>query len=34
LIPEGLFVADVELGNEIMSGDGIAWVKTFRVIHE
>lgn len=25
------FVADVELGNEIMSGSGVAWVKSFSV---
>jgi hypothetical protein len=32
LIGSDLYIADVELGNEIMSGSGTAWVKTFRVI--
>lgn len=31
LIEQGLFVADVELGNEIMTGSGIAWVRQFEV---
>lgn len=34
LISDDLFIADVELGNEIMSGSGIAWVKDFRVVFE
>ena len=34
LISENLYVADVELGNEIMSGSGIAWVNKFDVVYE
>ncbi|CAH9051165.1 hypothetical protein PSECIP111854_00691 [Pseudoalteromonas sp. CIP111854] len=34
LISQNLFIADVELGNEIMSGAGIAWVKEFSVLYE
>lgn len=31
LLPAGLFIADIELGTEIMSGSGLAWVIDFRV---
>lgn len=31
LISDQLYIADVELGNEIMSGAGITWVKAFNV---
>ncbi|MBQ4820279.1 hypothetical protein [Aquimarina sp. MMG016] len=31
LLPADLFIADVELGNEIMSGSGYTWVKSFHV---
>ena len=34
LISEEWYIADVELGNEIMSGAGFTWVKTFNVIYE
>lgn len=34
LIAGNLFIADVELGNEIMSGAGITWLKDFRVFYE
>ncbi|MDU0354097.1 glycoside hydrolase family 12 [Paraglaciecola aquimarina] len=34
LIPDNLYVADVELGNEIMSGSGITWVKAFSVHYQ
>jgi hypothetical protein len=34
LISEDLFIADVELGNEIMSGAGITWIKEFNVLYE
>lgn len=34
LIPEDLYIADVELGNEIMSGSGVAWVEEFSVAYE
>ncbi len=34
LIAKNLFIADVELGNEIMSGSGIAWLKDFSVVYE
>jgi hypothetical protein len=29
LIADNLFVADIELGNEVMSGSGVTWVQTF-----
>jgi hypothetical protein len=32
LITADLYVADLELGNEIMSGSGVTWVKSFDVI--
>ncbi len=31
LLPTGLFIADIELGTEIMSGSGLAWVEEFRI---
>jgi hypothetical protein len=31
LISNDLFIADVELGNEVMSGEGLTWVKSFNV---
>ncbi|WP_395343935.1 GH12 family glycosyl hydrolase domain-containing protein [Ningiella sp. W23] len=31
LINDELFIADIELGNEVMSGSGIAWVREFSV---
>lgn len=31
IITADLYIADIELGNEIMSGSGIAWVKSFEV---
>ncbi|MDN4501988.1 glycoside hydrolase family 12 [Alteromonadaceae bacterium BrNp21-10] len=31
LIPEGLYIADIQLGNEVMSGTGQAWLKHFSV---
>lgn len=31
LLPPNLYIADVELGNEIMSGSGYTWVKSFKV---
>ena len=31
LISEDLYIADVELGNEVMSGSGMTWVKKFAV---
>jgi hypothetical protein len=31
LLPEDLFIADIELGNEVMSGSGQTWVKAFEV---
>ncbi|WP_444911318.1 GH12 family glycosyl hydrolase domain-containing protein [Microbulbifer sp. PAAF003] len=34
LIPKGLFIADIELGNEVMSGSGITWVKDFTVDYQ
>ncbi|SMF24204.1 Glycosyl hydrolase family 12 [Alteromonadaceae bacterium Bs31] len=34
LISKDLYIADVELGNEIMSGSGISWVKEFKVHYE
>ncbi|NVK56797.1 MAG: glycoside hydrolase family 12 [Alteromonadaceae bacterium] len=34
LIADSLFIADVELGNEIMNGAGITWVKDFRVLYD
>jgi hypothetical protein len=32
LITADLYVSNVELGNEIMSGSGITWVESFSVI--
>lgn len=32
LISEELYIADVELGNEVMSGSGMTWVKGFSVV--
>lgn len=32
LITPDLYVADIELGNEIMSGSGITWIKSFNVM--
>ncbi len=34
LISRDLYIADIELGNEIMSGSGITWVKEFNVDYE
>ncbi len=34
LIPPNLLIADVELGNEVMEGSGLTWVKAFGVIIE
>ena len=34
LISEELYIADVELGNEIMNGSGLTWVKEFNVLYE
>lgn len=31
LITADLYVSDIELGNEIMSGSGITWIKSFSV---
>lgn len=31
LIPDNLLIADIELGNEVMSGEGITWVKDFKI---
>lgn len=31
LLPKGLYIADIELGNEIMSGEGLTWVQDFHV---
>ena len=31
LISDSLLIADIELGNEVMSGEGITWVKAFNV---
>ena len=31
ILPDDFYFADVELGMEIMSGSGLAWVKAFRV---
>jgi hypothetical protein len=31
IITADLYISDIELGNEIMSGSGIAWVKSFEV---
>lgn len=31
ILPRKFYIADVELGTEIMSGSGLAWVKKFRV---
>jgi hypothetical protein len=31
LLPHNVYIADVELGTEIMSGSGLAWVKSFSV---
>lgn len=31
ILPRRFYIADVELGTEIMSGSGLAWVKKFRV---
>jgi len=33
LISEDLYIADVELGNEIMSGSGMTWIKQFGVVY-
>ncbi|WP_353413911.1 hypothetical protein [Arenicella sp. 4NH20-0111] len=30
-ISDDIYIADIELGNEIMSGSGNAWVKKFTV---
>ena len=32
LIDADLFIADVELGNEVMSGSGMTWIKEFNVL--
>lgn len=34
IISTDLYVADIELGNEIMSGAGVTWVHSFRVALE
>ncbi|MDC8831355.1 glycoside hydrolase family 12 [Alteromonas gilva] len=34
LISEEHYIADVELGNEIMSGSGMTWVKKFDVVYD
>ncbi len=31
ILPTNLYIADLELGNEIMSGSGYTWVKSFKV---
>lgn len=31
ILPPDLYIADLELGNEIMSGSGYTWVKSFKV---
>jgi hypothetical protein len=31
LISDSLLIADIELGNEVMSGEGMTWVKNFNV---
>lgn len=31
LISDSLLIADIELGNEVMSGEGITWVKDFNI---
>lgn len=31
IISDNLFIADVELGNEVMGGEGVTWVKKFKV---
>ena len=31
ILPKQFYYADVELGTEIMSGSGLAWVKDFKV---
>ena len=31
LISDSLLIADIELGNEVMSGEGITWVRDYHV---
>jgi len=33
-IPDNLYIADVELGNEVKYGSGLTWVKEFKVDYE
>jgi len=31
MIPSNLLIADIELGNEVMSGSGLSWIKAFKI---